>query len=110
MKVWVIEPGFPLSHKIEAYFVPWAGGPGKEATDCCSLQQLLPSASSITSSGSHSGKEQIPKSGSEEGFPRASLPPRSPTRTDSIAPVLAHCRMGLSRQEGLPGLKLAAFR
>lgn len=90
MKVWVIRPGFPLSHKIGAYFVPWAGGPGKEATDCRSLQQLLPSTSSITSSGSHSGKElQSPKSGSEEGFPRVSLLPRSPTRTDSIAPVLA---------------------
>lgn len=91
MKVWVIGPGFPLSHKKGAYFVPWAGGPGKEATDCHSLQKLLPlSASNITSSGSHSGKElQIPKSRSEEGFPRASLPPRSPTRTDSIALVLA---------------------
>lgn len=90
MKVWVIGPGFPLSHKKGVYFVPWAGGPGKEATDCSSLQQLLLSATSITSSGSHSGKElQIPKSGSEEGFPRASSPPRSPTRTDSLAPVLA---------------------
>lgn len=48
MKVWVIGPGFPLSHKKGAYFVPWAGGPGKEATDCRSLQKLLPAGLQAT--------------------------------------------------------------
>lgn len=57
------------------------------------LQDLLPSARSITSSGSHSGKElQSSMSGNEEGFPRASWPPRSPVRADSTSQCLSRDR------------------
>lgn len=52
------------------------------------LQDLLLSARSITSSGSHSRKElQSSTDGNKEGFPRASWPPRSPARADSTS----HC-------------------
>lgn len=88
MRVWGLGPGFPFKPQNRAYFVPWAGRPGKEAIDGPS-PAALQSASSITSSGSHPRKElQSPESGSEEGFPRDSWPPRSPARADSMSLVL----------------------
>lgn len=72
-----------------AHFVPWAGRPGKEATGCHSPAPP-PSARSITSSGSHSGKELQSSTGrNKEVFPRASWPPRSPARADSTSQCLS---------------------
>lgn len=92
MKVWRLGPGLPFSHQKGLILCLGQVAQARRPLAAI-LQDLLPSASSITSSGSHSGKElQSSVSGNEEGFPRASWPPRSPARAHSTSQGLSSDR------------------
>lgn len=89
MKVWSLGPGFPFSP--QKGLILCLGQVAQAKRPLAAIRQdLLPSARSITSSGSHSGKElQSSTGGNKEGFPRASWPPRSPARADSTSQCLS---------------------